>query len=300
MEGSKVVKAFCRKTGDYYSLEVIQVGREWKVVDFAPLPKEKARLFSSEVKQRVFETNNSLLPCQYCHSRVVGGCRCVEKKTQCAAGMPYQFNCIYCHQMTIDYSDAVPSSAGGKIELPQGKVVEITFRNVEWKRFDNVRSHEAAPSEYHEPRVHVLTSETDIEFHGYNVSEMDEGVYYNIGCQDDFSIECDVDTSKISPHPGGHLYINLGIITAEITQYGGDFLLNGERVAHVGSRFHMRLAVTDGCHYSIELDGSQASTATAYTEHDISIVFGFTHESHFCEQLSHAFIRGIRMNQKRM
>ena len=56
----------------------------------------------------------------------------------------------------------------------------VTFSNVEWKKFDNIRVHPSG-AKYNEPRIHVVANRDNIEFHGYNVSEMDEGVYYKIG-----------------------------------------------------------------------------------------------------------------------
>lgn len=300
MEGSKVVKAICPKTGKRFSLEVVNKGGEYKVVDFTPLSKEQAERFASEVRQDRFVTADSLIPCRFDGIRVVGSSPNVERGLRCNAQMGYQFNCIYCKELQIDYSAAsYKGRPGEKIVLPQGKVVEITFANVEWKKFDEINFHDKSHSFVMEPKVHVSTSEKKIEFHGYNVSAMNEGVYYDVGAQDDFSIECDVDTSTISPHPGGFLYIDLGIIQARIDQTGGEFRLDGASVARVGSKFHMRLSISGGT-YSIELPGEQTFSRYAPSSGKVRVKFGFQHGSHYCELLSHAYISDIRMNQRRV
>jgi hypothetical protein len=148
---------------------------------------------------------------------------------------------------------------------------------------------------YREPAVHVIYSEDNIEFHGYNISAMDEGVYYTIGKNDDFEIECDVDTTTISPHPGGYLYIRFGVLSANITQNGGAFSLDGQSVATVGSRFKMRLSIMEGGKYLVYIDDVKRGEVFIPSTDTINITFGFAHESHHCNQLSHAYLRNIRM-----
>ena len=128
---------------------------------------------------------------------------------------------------------------------------------------------------------------------------MDEGVYYTIGKNDDFVIECDVDTSTILPHPGGHMYISLGIITAKINQKGGSFYMDGSStaVAKVGSKFHMKLSLTEGGRYEVELDGRHCGQVVKPTRGKVKIIFGFRHDKHRCAKLSHAYVNGIKMQQ---
>ncbi len=296
----KFVKVKCKKTGIYYGLDVERFGSAWKVVNMTSLPDDKARIVTSEVRQPSFETNSNLLACRICGNRKVGGCSCARKMVQCKRGMDYQFACIYCSELEVDYS--LPTRAdlagirGDKVTLEQGKEVKIvTFSNVEWTHFDNIQTHPTA-LEYLliEPKKHVIANEENIEFHGYNVSEMNEGVFYMIKGHDDFEIECDVDTSTISPHPGGHLYVSFGAITAQITEKGGTFLLNGSQVAQVGSKFHMVLSVIDGC-YSVVINGVKKGEVRAPSQSDVKVTFGFWHSSHHCTQLSHAYMRGIKM-----
>lgn len=174
----------------------------------------------------------------------------------------------------------------------------VTFSNVEWKKFDNIRIHPSG-AEYNEPRIHVIANRDNIEFHGYNVSEMDEGVYYKIGRNDDFEIECDVDTTQIIPHPGGYFYISFGIISAMINETGGSFLLDNKKNARVGSRFTMKLSLTESGKYEVFINGEKQGEEFKATVAETKIVFGFKHDSHNCELLSHAYVKRIKMKQSK-
>lgn len=301
MEGTKFIKAYCDKAKQYFALEIKQFGSIWKVVNVTHLSNDEAKVVSSEIRQPSFETNDKLLPCRKCGSRKVGGCSCSKTKHQCKVGMKYQFDCVYCDELKIDYSlptlAEIGKKVGGKVVLSQGQEVKIvTFSNVKWTKFDNIQYHESG-AEFHEPKIHVAAMNEDIEFHGYNISEMDEGVYYVIDASDDFEIECDVDTSNIKPHPGGHLYISFGSITAEISETGGYFKLNDQAVANVGSRFHMILSLVANV-YSIIINNENVGTAPKKDNSNVMIKFGFAHDSHYCELLSHAYIRGIKMRHR--
>ncbi len=295
---SIITKARCRKTGIRYGMELKQFGSEWKVVDFIRLTDQEAASFSSAVKQKEFFTNDTLLPCSKCGNRKVSGCDCSKKMHRCTSGMDYRFDCIYCEDLEIDYSRG-SAREGSEIGLDQNKKVKITFSNVEWKKFDNVQNHEGVGHYKCEPKIHVAANEENIEFHGYNISRMDEGVFYTIGTDDDFEIICDVDTSTIKPHPGGFLYISMGIITAKIALEGGSFLLDGQAVAKVGSRFNMALSVSEGGRYSITIDGKAVGEKVIRNRSNINIIFGFQHDSHHCEKLSHAYLRNIQMGLTR-
>ena len=178
------------------------------------------------------------------------------------------------------------------------KYKAITFSNVVWKKYDNISIHPSSDKfRSIEPRVHVIANEKVIEFHGYNVSEMDEGVSYEIGPSDDFEIECDINTSTISPHPGGHLKICLGLISAYLDEDGGDILMGGKRIARVGSEFHLKMSLTNSGQYDVEVDGKSVGSRFKASQDDVCIRFGFVHESHFCELLSHAYVSDISMRQ---
>lgn len=131
MEGTKFIKAYCEKTRQYFALEIKKYGSAWKVVNVTHLSTDEAKLVSSEIEQPTFETNTTLIPCSKCGSRKVGGCSCSRKKHQCSVGMKYQFDCVYCDCLKIDYSLPTASEVGGrageKVVLSQGQEVKIRF-----------------------------------------------------------------------------------------------------------------------------------------------------------------------------
>lgn len=176
------------------------------------------------------------------------------------------------------------------------KYKAVTFSNVEWVKYDNIQTHPSG-AEYNEPTVHVIANEEKIEFHGYNISEMNEGVRYTIDPSDDFEIECDINTSTISPHPGGYLEISLGLISAHLTENGGDILMDGERIATVAPRFHLKMSLTKGGQYEVEIDGKAVGNKFKSSTTDIDVRFGFAHGSHHCHLLSHAYVSDISMMQ---
>lgn len=131
MEGTKFVKAYCEKSSQYFGLEIKKIGAQWEVVNVTHLSDAEARIISSEVEQPSFKTNKALLPCLNCGSRTVGGCSCSKKRHQCMRGMKYQFDCVYCENLKIDYSLPTASEVGGrvgeKVVLSQGQEVKIKY-----------------------------------------------------------------------------------------------------------------------------------------------------------------------------
>lgn len=176
------------------------------------------------------------------------------------------------------------------------KYKAVTFSNVEWVKYDNIQTHPSG-AEFNEPTVHVIANEENIEFHGYNISEMNEGVRYTIDSSDDFEIECDINTSTISPHPGGYLEISLGLISAHLTENGGDILMDGVSVATVAPRFHLKMSLTNGGQYEVEIDRRAVGSRFKASKANVDVRFGFVHESHYCHLLSHAYISDISMMQ---
>lgn len=128
---SKFLKAYCKKTDRYFGLEVKKVGSTWKVVNMIDLPEREARLISSEVEQSSFETHTNLLACTKCGNRRVGGCTCAAKTLRCSKSMKYNFECIYCDELKIDYTlptaGADGPRAGETVTLSQGQTVKIRY-----------------------------------------------------------------------------------------------------------------------------------------------------------------------------
>lgn len=177
------------------------------------------------------------------------------------------------------------------------KYRSITFSNVRWEPFDNMSYHESAPIEYREPAEHVIANEKMITFRGYNVSAMNQGVRYTIRPGSEFTIECDIDTSNIKPHPGGHLNIRLGLITAVLNEKGGAIVLDGREAASVPSRFHLKMSLTENGKYAVEINNRSVGSAFKQMVRPVDVEFSFEHESHYCQLRSDAFISDIEMAQ---
>ena len=202
---------------------------------------------------------------------------------------------------------AQSGTGGSFFELRRGRAINkdvvhkykvVTFSNVEWEKYDNISYHESG-ARYNEPKVHVKANEKAIEFHGYNISEMDEGVFYTISADDDFEIECNMDASTIKPHPGGNVNITLGIITAKINQNGGNMVLDGNVIANVGAIFKLRMSVTNNGHYEVYIDDILVGSKEKPGDNSIEVRFGLEHGNHDCELLSHAYISNIEMKQRK-
>ena len=175
----------------------------------------------------------------------------------------------------------------------------VTFSNVEWKKFDNIKVHPRSDTYHNEPPVHVIANRDNIEFHGYNRSEMEEGVYYIIGCNDNFEIECDVDTSQVLEHPKGYFYISFGIISAHIDHEKGCFFLDNKKIADVQKRFKMKLSLTNSGKYEVYIDDRKQGEEFKATKASTRIEFGFKHDAHDCEKISQAYLKRIKMKQTR-
>jgi molecular chaperone DnaK len=201
-------------------------------------------------------------------------------------------------------SDSVGSNSSLGLQLgksgSQGvvhKYKAITFSNVEWEKYDNIAVHPSG-AEFNEPSIHIVANEENIEFHGYNVSQMDEGVTYTINADDDFEIECDINTSTIQPHPGGNVKISLGIISASLNESGGSIFLDGQSIADVGSKFKLKMSLTDGGHFEVYINGKLEGSKNKPTMGGIDVLFGLAHDAHCCQILSHAYISDIKMKQR--
>ena len=59
----------------------------------------------------------------------------------------------------------------------------------------------------------------------------------------------------------------------------------------------MRLSLTEEGKYRIYINGILSGELYQPSQYEISVIFGFYHASHHCERLSHAYMRGIKMQQ---
>ena len=131
MATTKFVKAYCAKAKQYFALEMKQVGSQWKVANMTHLDSAAASVLSTELEEGVFVTDDSLIPCRTCGNRKVGGCDHSKANHPCKPGMAYQFDCIYCKDFVIDYSEATGASgrAGETVQISQGQEVKIRLPN---------------------------------------------------------------------------------------------------------------------------------------------------------------------------
>ena len=57
------------------------------------------------------------------------------------------------------------------------------------------------------------------------------------------------------------------------------------------------MSLTDGGQYEVEIDGKVVGRKFQASENEIDIRFGFIHDSHCCQLLSHAYVSDISMMQ---
>lgn len=110
MSDSKMLKAICNRTGLQLGLELKRISGVWKVVNVVRLSDDEAMIIGSEIRQPSFYTNDNLLACRKCGNRKVGGCSCSKSLHACSKTMKYQFDCVYCDSLSIDYSLPTKSS----------------------------------------------------------------------------------------------------------------------------------------------------------------------------------------------
>ena len=91
--------------------------------------------------------------------------------------------------------------------------------------------------------------------------------------------------------------ISLGLISAHLTENGGDILMDGVSVATVAPRFHLKMSLTNGGQYEVEIDRRAVGSRFKASKANVDVRFGFVHESHYCHLLSHAYISDISMMQ---
>ena len=101
---SKVVKMKCQKYKKYFCAELKQNNGIWKVVNFIPINSDEYSVLQTELKIDNLMTDDSLLACRRCGSRRISGCSCSYKFINCCDNDKYDFNCIYCDKIEVDYS----------------------------------------------------------------------------------------------------------------------------------------------------------------------------------------------------
>lgn len=132
MKNTKFVKARCNKTKQAFGIEVKQFGLEWKAVDFVKLTDEQDSKLESQVDVTTLVTAETIQPCSICGSRTIGNCKCLVSNLQnCKKSDSYNYQCIFCKNLSLDYSEASEAREGEKITLSQGQVITLSRRGVE-------------------------------------------------------------------------------------------------------------------------------------------------------------------------
>ena len=132
MKNTKFIKARCSKTKQAFGIEVKQFGSEWKAVDFVKLTDEQDAKLESQVDVSSLVTAESIQACAVCGSRIIGKCKCPTiHKQNCQKSDSYDYQCIFCKNLSLDYSEATEAREGEKITLSQGQVITLSRRGVE-------------------------------------------------------------------------------------------------------------------------------------------------------------------------
>ena len=104
MKNTKLLKAYCRNTGQHFCFEMAKISGSWKAVNMIWLTNDESKIICSEINQPEYYSHTNLLPCLHCGNRKLGGCKCSPKVHPCTKGMKYQFDCAYCSELVWDYS----------------------------------------------------------------------------------------------------------------------------------------------------------------------------------------------------
>ena len=102
------LKAKCRKTGKWFGLEVEKNGLSPAVItNFVDITEDMANHITPmySVDERI-ETGKNLIACKYCRSRRFAGCSCNKNRKTCKPTDKYDFQCVYCNELEMDYSGA--------------------------------------------------------------------------------------------------------------------------------------------------------------------------------------------------
>ena len=132
MRDTKMLKAVCKRTGAHFGIEIKKIGRDWRAVDFIRITDTEATLMESAVRQPKFISNDNLQPCRVCGARTVGGCSHSQGSYRCSRDGEYNFQCLYCKELEVDYTPARlvdGMRSGDVITLSQGQVVKITAKS---------------------------------------------------------------------------------------------------------------------------------------------------------------------------
>jgi hypothetical protein len=215
----------------------------------------------------------------------------------------------------------MPSTIGSTVRLfnPDQVVLTskqstITFENTYWEKYDKIKNKENEGSIGEEcgdvcaaasctankgvySEEHTITSTTgdtvNITFSGYTENKMDEGVRHTIDGVNHFTIDIDMDISRIEAHPGGKLTIKFGPVKAVVSDNNTITVTAGSNSKTMsGHKFHLILE-KDGGTYNACLDNSCVSTTGDGNSAEID--YNFQHDTHACGCISKVYLTNITM-----
>lgn len=136
------LKAKCRKTGKWFGLEVEKIGSNPAVItNFVDITEEAANHITPQYSvDPHIETGKNLIACKYCRSKKFGNCSCNKRRKTCRFSDKFDFQCVYCDELELDYTGAsdsgsdfynhfnvsnLPKSAFDKHGNPQGDQFDL-------------------------------------------------------------------------------------------------------------------------------------------------------------------------------
>ena len=140
---STIIKLKCQKHGKHFCAELKQIKGTWKVVNFIPVSTDEYNAMQSEIRQDVYLTNSSLVACRNCGNRIVSGCSCASSILNCCNKSNYDFNCIYCRYLNVDFASStqmlpynkwagisnIPDAIKDKYGNPAGQEYDLARNN---------------------------------------------------------------------------------------------------------------------------------------------------------------------------
>lgn len=140
---NRIIKCKCKKTDKIFILELKDIDGEWKIINMVDINNKDAEHLSTELKLPTIYTANNLLPCFKCKSRKFASCSCAKDKKKCKFKDPYNFQCVYCNELEIDYSSYkiaspytkwagisnIPDAIKDRFGNPQGNQYDLAMDN---------------------------------------------------------------------------------------------------------------------------------------------------------------------------
>lgn len=99
---SKIVRAKCSKTDKKFLVEASKFGSEYSITNFIDIDELRYSKVHSQIDGSNLKTDERILPCLICGSRKIASCGCVMKNKVCHADDKYQYQCIYCPNLSIE------------------------------------------------------------------------------------------------------------------------------------------------------------------------------------------------------